>query len=129
MMLPMGEYPQERVVLSAINILFILNIAANPNSLIRLENRPFNFLGKISYGLYMFHPLVIIVTLAVLRNTTLAEDNFLLFNLVLYAGSIAGTIALAAVSYRFYESRFLRLKDRFSVVQSGAPVENSAVSF
>ena len=35
----------------------ILNLALNPNSLISLENKSFKFLGKISYGLYVFHPI------------------------------------------------------------------------
>jgi peptidoglycan/LPS O-acetylase OafA/YrhL len=53
------------------------------------------YLGKISYGLYVFHAVAI-------RLTT---SPFL---------ALPFTIALAAVSYRFLESPFLRLKDRFA---------------
>ena len=53
------------------------------------------YLGKISYGLYVFHAVVI----RVFPSPILA---------------LPLTIAIAALSYRYLESPFLRLKDRFA---------------
>lgn len=53
------------------------------------------YLGKISYGLYVFHAAVI----------RLVPSPIVALPL---------TIAIAALSYRFLESPFLRLKDRFT---------------
>ncbi|MGH9646979.1 MAG: acyltransferase family protein [Bryobacteraceae bacterium] len=55
------------------------------------------YLGKISYGLYVFHAAVIRVVPSPILALPL-------------------TIAIAALSYRFLESPFLRLKDRFAYI-------------
>ena len=52
------------------------------------------YLGKISYGLYVFHAAVIRVVPSPILALPL-------------------TVAIAALSYRYLESPFLRLKDRF----------------
>jgi peptidoglycan/LPS O-acetylase OafA/YrhL len=113
---------------SPISILFcvlILNVAANPRSLVRLENRVFVFLGNISYAMYMFHEIAI--KLVMEAQTRLGETRFTSIgsNAVLYACSIALTLVIAALVYRFYELWFLRLKQRFTIVPSGVDAGSS----
>ena len=91
----------------------VLNLAANPGIGWRLETRHTTFLGNISYGLYMLHPLAI--TLAIVVGLRLGWTS----NFFLYPATVAGTIGLAAVSYAWYETPFLRLKARFQIVRSG----------
>jgi peptidoglycan/LPS O-acetylase OafA/YrhL len=67
------------------------------------------YFGKISYGLYVFH------LLAIQFSPRLAIPGVPFGRAV---SAFALTVALAAVSYRWYESPFLRLKDRFAHVQS-----------
>lgn len=74
--------------------------------------RPIVYLGKISYGIYIYHQLMIRVAERGLEAGGIASPVAVL------ALSIALTIAAAAASYHFYEARFLRLKDRFAVVLS-----------
>ena len=97
----------------------ILNLAANKNSILSLENYTFNYLGKISYGLYMFHPIAIVISLKllVLYNITSIFGQYLL--------SISLTIIFAGLSYRFYESYFIKKKKRFSKILSGENAINS----
>ena len=75
--------------------------------------RPLIYLGKISYGLYVFHFAVIVLTETYLRN---------LRHSVRMVVAMAITMAVASLSYRFLETPFLRLKERFEVVKS-RPVE------
>jgi peptidoglycan/LPS O-acetylase OafA/YrhL len=77
-----------------------------------LRNKRLLYLGKISYGLYVLHEFAHFCAARFIRAST---------PLTVIAQSVAGlalTILLAAVSYRWLESPFLRLKERFAHVQS-----------
>jgi peptidoglycan/LPS O-acetylase OafA/YrhL len=69
-------------------------------------------LGKISYGLYMLHLAGILIPLSLLHPAV----GWKL--LAVKALGLMTTILLALASYRWIESPFLRLKDRFAVVHS-----------
>ena len=91
----------------------ILNLAANENTILKLENKLFHYLGKISYGLYMYHPLAIVITLKILAIFKI--DNIV----IQYLSVISITILIAGVSYRYFESYFIQKKLKFSKILSG----------
>jgi len=68
------------------------------------------YLGRISYGLYVFHLMVIALVLF----------HFKLWPVPLTL-SFGLTLGLAALSYALLERPFLRLKARFTYIRS-APV-------
>lgn len=98
--------------------ILILNFASNPKIKISLEHPLFTWLGNISYGLYMYHPLGIMLGIALCSHLHIDTD------LVLYPVAFGITIALAGGSYRFFESYFLRFKPRFSKIVSGNEAHN-----
>lgn len=63
------------------------------------------YLGRISYGLYVFHSTAV----------WLVGDWWWVYRL---PAAFALTVAFAAVSYRFFERPFLRMKARFTYVRS-----------
>ena len=71
------------------------------------------YLGKISYGLYVYHALGNVLSGAVIP----VHSRFLQLALRPIA-ALAITILLAATSYAFLETPFLKLKQRFAHVQS-----------
>ncbi|WP_336517497.1 acyltransferase [Pollutibacter soli] len=91
----------------------ILNFAANKRNRISLENRAFNFLGNISYGMYMFHPIAILLAFGICTSTGMMR------NMTFYPLSVLLTILFAAVSYYLFERHFLKLKEKFSSIVSG----------
>lgn len=91
----------------------ILNFAANEKLKNWLEFRPLSYLGTISYGLYMYHPLAISISIVLLRSLH-AGNNWLIYPL-----SFLLTIGIAALSYRYFEQFFLRLKKKYSTIESG----------
>lgn len=93
--------------------IIILNFATNNTIKISLENKAFNYLGNISYGLYMYHPIGIVFALYICKTMNI------LTNWLIYPFSIALTIILAGLSYKYFESFFLKFKDKFSNVISG----------
>ncbi len=80
------------------------------------------YLGRISYGLYLFHELVyfLIFQVGKAQLTSLSEA----LRLASWRGGVGAiiafclTILVAHVSYQFYEKPFLRLKRRFTFVPS-----------
>jgi len=82
--------------------------------------RPFVYLGKVSYGLYVFHELSLeIAERLVLRAPAWTKNGNHVFYGVEHATlGLTISIALAWASYRYFESPFLRLKEKFTVVRS-----------
>ena len=93
--------------------IIILNFAANKDILLNLEAKPLRYLGKISYGLYMFHPIAIVAALQSTRWLGAPSDG------LIYALSLLLTILFAGISYKYFESYFLNLKTNFTSVSSG----------
>ncbi|HXL74159.1 MAG TPA: acyltransferase, partial [bacterium] len=65
------------------------------------------FLGKISYGLYVWHMLNIYILGHFFKHTTLLKPL-----------TIFPTIAMAVISYRYLETPFLRLKSKFTYIRN-----------
>ena len=71
-----------------------------------LESRVLRWLGVVSYGIFLWH-FVVLVELARLGAATLSGPRTLWLSLL----TLAGTIPLAAASYYVVELPFLRLKE------------------
>lgn len=101
----------------------ILNIATNPNSFFQLEQPILKYLGKISYGIYMYHLLCIRLAMILVEQMGIAEENFSsLENILVYIFSILLTILISTLSYEYFEKWFLNLKPKFTLIKSGEHV-------
>ena len=74
----------------------------------------FHHLGKLTYGLYMFNPVIIFITLEFCKAYSL--QNFLLFFIMAHALIYMVT----RLSFKYIEMPFLDLKEKYSVVESGS---------
>ncbi len=95
----------------------ILNVAFNKNTLIGLENKVFDFLGKISFGIYVYHVMIIYLLGLLLRG----RMNFIegpVRLILLLAIILISTITVAWLSYEFFEKPFLKFKNKFAKIQS-----------
>lgn len=72
--------------------------------------RPAVWLGKISYGLYVYHALTIRILWQLLGNPFLSVRHFAGF----WLGALGLNIAIAAASYKWLEGPFLQLKAKYS---------------
>lgn len=94
--------------------LILFAVSLNENKILQsvFENRVIVYLGKISFGLYIFHRLVIDKFIPLMkRSDPLLRSGIVILIFVL-------TVAIAILSYEFFEKRFLKLKERFSVVKN-----------
>ena len=76
------------------------------------------YLGKISYGLYVFHCFAIGIENLALKHGGLESRPLAVAGLHLLCLPL--TILLASISYRFFEQPILRRKERYAYIQSGA---------
>lgn len=77
-----------------------------------LEWSPVQFVGKISYGVYVYHLLVLSVVASILRQQGSSLDAWGYWGTAILVG---GTLAVATVSWLTFENPINRLKARFSV--------------
>lgn len=81
--------------------------------------KPLVYLGKISYGLYVFHASYLFLSERIIGKSRYGSHDLSRFLLI--DGLAMGlTIVTAALSYRFFETPFLRLKQRFEYIKSRA---------
>ena len=80
----------------------------------QLTGAPLTYLGRVSYGLYMFHIVGLLVADHILPNEVSSLGRFLLRT----ALAFAITVGFAAISYRWIETPFLNLKQRFTHILS-----------
>ena len=78
------------------------------------SSRVLVYLGRISYGLYVFHVLGLLISDHVVSDQTASFSRYLLRVGV----ALAATIAMSAISFRWLETPFLSLKQRFTHVLS-----------
>lgn len=78
-----------------------------------LSWRPLAALGTISFGFYVWHPLILEWTRIALADVVLPGGRAP-FHVMVGAVAFALTILVAWASHRFFERPFLRLKERFA---------------
>ena len=92
--------------------LFICSIADFP--LVEIKNKTLNYLGEISYGLYMYHMICITGILYLFNRFQLAHkiEYYALSVILINIAVIAATNTIAHFSYRYIETYFIKKKKR-----------------
>ena len=111
-------------IYSIIFLVLIINAALNSQRcIIQLNGRVLEYIGRISYGLYLYNWFSIVACLLIVRLVFWFASKHAQANIITVMG-IALSVGMAAVSYRFVETPFLRLKER-SKARERAPVSMS----
>lgn len=112
---PIADFTCYQPFLMLVYVGLLGAIAQQPDRYQGLNHPALRYLGRISYGVY--HPMAILVALNVVQR--LGHGSLQLFSqfpvaifLFFAALSVGLTLATAALSYRFLEMPFLRLKAR-----------------
>lgn len=92
----------------------MMNFLFNPSPLFQIPfKKLFNYLGKISYGIYLFSnvliPIVVVKFMYVYQTTNM--HIYFLLNFVL-------SIGISALVYELYEKQFLKIKKHFEIVKT-----------
>jgi len=103
-----------KYLFGAFFIFWMMNYLFNQKAWLSFKRKNFiHYLGKTSYGLYMYHNILVsFVILMVVQPNDFADHEWWKFWLI-YIGS---TILISALSYEFFEKYFLKWKDKFAVI-------------
>jgi peptidoglycan/LPS O-acetylase OafA/YrhL len=116
--LPLTGWYKEVWGYSLLNYLFAVLIycVARTNFLTSvLDSAPFRYLGRISYGLYVYHYGVIAICVALTRKY---ELDFSLRSPQFFLMSFGSTLLIATLSFILLEKPLIDLKDKFFGVTS-----------
>jgi peptidoglycan/LPS O-acetylase OafA/YrhL len=91
------------------------------NRIVNLEINILNFLGKISYGIYVIHPLLIMIFSKLLSKLNVGIPYKYP---IVYISIIGATILLSYFSFIYFENLFLKFKQKFIVINSSSSKKN-----
>jgi peptidoglycan/LPS O-acetylase OafA/YrhL len=106
-----------KLIMPVVYALLILNVSSIKNKIFSLEKKPFIFLGEISYGLYMYHMVVDFFLRKGFQKLILYPINQNVLIATYFVLIIGGSVLLSYVSYKYFESWFLKIKHSFSTVE------------
>jgi len=99
-------------VMGFLYLILIINVTSNPTPLISMENKVMDRIGVISYGIYMYHlPLIPFLILGA-KKAGLWSFFIEVKQITLVLLIFGFTFILALVSYKYFESLFLRFKPK-----------------
>ncbi|MFV5701777.1 acyltransferase family protein [Flavobacterium sp. XS2P12] len=105
-------------IVSVVTFVIIYNQINNPKKIISLENKIFDYLGKISFGMYIYNPLVIAIVARFLKK--ISYNNGTAYIILVYCIVFASVILISHISYNGFEIKFLKFKEKFMTVPSAA---------
>jgi len=76
----------------------------------------FNFLGDVSYGIYMYHMLVIFV-IVLFGSKFLNDQGNITSTICFYLLLTTAVIVVSYLSKKYFEDKFLRLKSKFQGIE------------
>jgi len=103
-------------------VALVINLCAPQTSIVQLDNRVMRYIGKVSYGIYLLHNIALVSLLYIMKKY-FSDLNPLTLNLIIYGLTFPLAILLASLSYTYFESYFLKLKNHYATVVKDDPVK------
>ncbi|QBZ97908.1 acyltransferase family protein [Flavobacterium sangjuense] len=107
---PVFRIEVQEIVVSLLFLALIL-CSINDKNPIVFRNKQFAFLGKISYGIYMYHTFVMFLVFPFINKFYTYNQNGFIYNLLIYPLIFIITILISYLSYKYFESKFIEIKD------------------
>jgi peptidoglycan/LPS O-acetylase OafA/YrhL len=100
------------MLIDSLFLYLIIGVSLVDKNIIKLKSKYLSYLGEISYGIYMYHMLIIFTLIFFLKNVLL-KMNIWTGSLLFYTILFVVTVMISALSKILYEDRFLSLKKSF----------------
>ncbi|MGE0567500.1 MAG: acyltransferase family protein [Bacteroidia bacterium] len=105
------------LIYGVIFLLIIIQVIGNLRINTFLEFKWINYLGKISYGIYMYHFMLIPFVLFTVKNL-LGNQNSILNNILIYSSSVILTAFISYLSFNYFENYFIQIKTKLAKIKS-----------
>lgn len=106
----------ERSIIALVMLAIILEQNYAKNSLFKMSDfKRISKLGTITYGLYCLHFIGILVATTITKKLGINNGLYQVLFLDTFL-ALGFTIFIASISYRFYETPFLKLKNKFAYI-------------
>lgn len=100
----------QEIGISLLFLLLILFTINDKNPGVFRSNH-FSHLGKISYGIYMYHTFVMFLVFPFVNKYFSGFHEGVFYNILLYPLIFIITILLSSLSYQYLELKFIKIKD------------------
>lgn len=98
-------------IVSIATVLLIFNTTSNPKTIFKLENPVLVLIGKISFGIYIYHPFIIHIILPqILKKVDFT--NTIYHTAFVYFMSTCLTLVVSWISFMTLEKYFLNFKNK-----------------
>jgi peptidoglycan/LPS O-acetylase OafA/YrhL len=87
----------------------IIGVSLNEKNIFKIKSRLFSFLGEISYGIYMYH-MVLIFGIVLALKPAFLKLNLFTGSLLFYTIITVLIIGTSAISKKYFENYFLKMK-------------------
>lgn len=102
-----------KVILCSLFALLIIDWTSNKRSIINFnENALISKLGRVSYGLYCYHAIVITMISILVSRLEIPQSGYIIFFIQPFLVLVISSI-VSYLSYQYFELIFLKLKKRF----------------
>jgi peptidoglycan/LPS O-acetylase OafA/YrhL len=103
--------------IASVAVVVLILDQLNSPRIINLENKILNYIGKVSFGIYVFHPVILILFIQSIGfdNTKTSPVTVGIFSIILVP---LITFLVSHLSYKYFESPFLKLKNKFQVIKA-----------
>ncbi len=105
---PLSSKSESIQVLIAINFaVIIINMTGNSKPLILLDNKYSNYIGQISYGIYVYQVPLVLIILNIFQPYY-SCNHALLWNVIYYITCAFVTLVVSIISYELMEKRCIK---------------------
>ncbi len=112
--LPQFNFPYKYIIeplCFGIIFMFVISFLTGTKTIETKNNQLFSYLGTFTYGMYIYHTIVINLMIKIFSMLGLAEDSMV--NIILLSiSSLLVTIGISIASYHLFEKHFLHLGEK-----------------
>jgi peptidoglycan/LPS O-acetylase OafA/YrhL len=125
---PQYDFPYKYIIeplCFGIIFMFVISFLTGINTIESKIDGLFSYLGTFTYGMYIYHTIVINLMIKIFSMSGLAEDNT--FNLfLLSSSSLLLTIIISIASYHLFEKHFLQLGEKSENTKALASIRGNS---